>query len=408
MDFREQNILKIAEYFRSGCKETNLLGLELEHFIVDKASGASLAYADGVEKVLQAMQPGYGEAIMSEGHIIGIMHENAVVTLEPAAQFEVSVGPVASVSGLERLYGEFFDSVRPVLEGMNCELRCVGYQPRAKVDDLKLIPKKRYEYMDAYFKTTGSHGKNMMKGSAATQVSIDYKSEADFARKFRVANSIGPLFALLCDNTRFFEGEPFKGRMARTQIWNDVDADRSMVVKGALDRDFGFYEYAEYIYDCPPILIPEGEGQRFTGSAAAAEIYKDRLLNRDEIEHLISMVFPDVRLKTYLEIRMADSMPLSYALAYTALLKGLFYNEYNLDRLYELTFGIGNEDVAAAKLALITKGFEAVVYGRRASEWMKLLYELAEKDLDEPSYLRPFEKPMLSALTVAEMEAQRV
>ncbi|MCL2422020.1 MAG: glutamate-cysteine ligase family protein, partial [Defluviitaleaceae bacterium] len=288
----------------------------------------------------------------------------------------------------------FTAKLAPILDDMGCELVNVGYHPKSRIDELPLIPKERYKYMEAHFKTTGTKGKNMMKGSAASHVSLDYENEADFKRKFRVANILGPLLSFICDNTPVFEGEPFAGRMARTHIWNDVDPARSMVVRDALDSDFGFREYAKYIYDLPPVLLIEGDKTTFTGTRLVSEIFADRKMTNEDMTHVSSMAFPDVRLKSHVEIRMADSMPIGQALAYVALLKGIFYDSTNLDRLYEMTIDVKNSHVTEAKAALMKHGQEAQVYGRRAMDWITELFHMAENSLspDEKEYLMPLKE----------------
>lgn len=357
MDYRDHNLSVMADYFASGCKKEKLFGLELEHFVVDASTCCSLPYDKGVEVLLERLQPLYGEPIFStkeKGRIIGIMGKEAAITLEPAAQLEISIAPSSEIAEVERIYNEFIAILNPILEDMGCKLVYAGYHPKSKVDELPLIPKIRYDYMEKYFATAGTRGKYMMKGTAATQVSIDYSSEEDFSKKFRVANIIGPFLSMMYDNTHIFEGEPFTGKMARTYIWNDVDPARSMVAKGGLDKvPFGFYDYAEYVYDTPPIFIVENGKEKYTGSKPASEIFADRAITTEEVEHIIAMVFPDVRLKTSLELRTTDSVPFESAKAYMNLLNSIFYDEANLNAIYQATLDIGNRQVAALKEGLM-------------------------------------------------------
>jgi len=188
-----------------------------------------------------------------------------------------------------------------------------------------------------------------------------------------------------------FEGEVFPGRMVRTHIWNDVDPARSMVPAGALDGPFGFREYAEYIYDMPPVLLVKN-GEAFSvGTLTNAEYFADKAMTNEDIEHVVSMAFPDVRMKTYLEIRMADSLPIEGALAYMALLKGLFYDAENLAAIHDSVAGVGNTDVAAAKAALMAQGGEGLIYGRQAAGWMDELIAMAAARLgpEDLAYFAP-------------------
>lgn len=356
MNEKKPSVAELIEYFESGCKNEKLLGLELEHFIVDKKTRRSLPYYGGVELLLTRLQPLYGEAIISDmGNIIGVSNERANITLEPAAQFEISAAPSADLSEIKNIYDEFTNIVTPLLDEINCEFVCLGYHPKSIIDELPLIPKSRYNHMYSHFEKTGNCGKNMMKGSAAAQVNIDYSSEADFKKKFRVSCVMGPLIAFICDNTPIFEGKPYDGNMARTYIWNNVDPARSGIPPGALDMDYGFGDYAEYIYNMPDIYVPENESEY--------------------MEHCLSMVFPDVRLKTRLELRMADSMPIDAAMDFMKLLSAMFYNEQRLNDFYKMTEHIKNSDVDEAKASLMRDGQNAVVYGKTAAEWITEIFK---------------------------------
>ena len=382
MNFKEHNISAMAEYFASGCKAEKLLGLELEHFVVDKKSRLSLPYENGVELILKRLQPIYGDPILSEpgpeGRIIGISRLGADITLEPAAQLEISAGPAQQPDELAKIYDEFIELITPILDDMGCELECVGYHPKSKIDDLPMIPKPRYGHMRRYFNTSGNRGKYMMKGSAATQISIDYHNEADFSKKFRVANILSPIFAFACDNAKVFEGEP-SGGMVRTYIWNDVDPVRSLIAKGALDKpNFGFYDYAKYVYEVPPIFLIKNGVPVYTGSTPSSELFASEKVSQEDIEHMTSLVFPDVRIKTTIEIRTMDSMPIKKALAFVELIRKIFYDEQNLDKFYQTTLDIRNHDVAEAKEALLKNGVHAQVYNKHVKEWLDILEKVGK------------------------------
>jgi len=365
----------MVEYFTAGCKNDELLGLELEHFVVRHDTGLSLPYEGGVEEILKRLQPVYGEPTIVNGRIIGIMREGAYITIEPAAQLEVSIGPCKEVSDIGRIYKEFTDKIAPILDEFGCGLVCTGYHPKSKIDTLPTIPKPRYDAMYKYFATVGTHGRNMMKGSAATQISIDIANEGDFKKKFRVANILSPIFSLMCDNTKVFEGEPYQKHMARTHIWNNVDPDRAMIVKNALDKDFGFLDYAKWVYDSPAIIAMDNGEVSYVGKTPVSALFENRKMDTADIEQVLSMMFPDVCLKNHLEIRMADSMPIENALAYTALIKGIFYDSANLDMLYERTLDIKNQDVAHAKVELIEKGKSGFIYGKSAVHWIDEMFK---------------------------------
>ncbi len=391
----EENLKVFINYFKDGIEKekNNNLGFELEHIIVDENNNSISYYGDnGIEKMLEVLSEEYDEKVFSlKGRIIGLNRKNVAITLEPAAQFEVSMGPFDNIKKIKEEYEKFLTPVLKYLNKFNYQISYTGYHPKSKIDDLKLIPKNRYEYMLDYFKNVGEYGKNMMKGSASAQVSIDYYSEEDFIKKFRLANILSPAFSLLTDNTAVFEGEVYDKYMMRTVIWNDTDKDRSMIVKDSLNKKFGFLEYAKYILNSPAILTMENNKATYTKEKPIKDIYKDKIITKEEAEHLLSMFFPDVRLKKYIEIRMADAMPLKYCLGYIALIKGIFYNEDNLNYFLKKTEFVTDEIAAKTKLDLIENGYEADIYKEKADEFIINLLDKAKDALDEEEkeYINP-------------------
>ncbi|MGN0035163.1 MAG: glutamate-cysteine ligase family protein [Coriobacteriales bacterium] len=370
------------------------IGLELEHQIARKGSHAPVSFSGpgGIEDILEALSEGYPERTLSHGHLIGLARADSTITLEPAGQLEISIAPQCSLAGIEAIYAEFRTRLDDVLERFDAEALETGYHPTARARELELIPKDRYRLMDAHFARTGSKGVCMMRGSASTQVSIDYAGEDDAIRKFRVASALGPLLAFVCDNTPVFEGSPSDGRMARTLIWDDVDAERSMVAPGVFEEGYSFHSYADHLMAARPILVMDGQRAVPTFDRTADEVYAHHVMTQDEIEHLLSMFFYDVRLKHYVEIRMVDSLPIRYALAYVALVKGVFYAPDALDEIARGLDGIGEHDVALAKRELERRGYAARVFGRRAWEWLDDLVRLSW------THLEPAERPYLEPL----------
>ena len=203
----------------------------------------------------------------------------------------------------------------------------------------------------------------------------------------------------MCDNTPYFEGTRRPHPMMRTEIWRYCDPDRCNTVPGMLDDGFGFDAYADYILDVPAIVVLDEQGEARYDTRTFGEIYAHTPMNRQEAEHALSMVFPDVRLKTYVEIRPADAMPIPYVMAYAALVKGLFYCEDSLNALAVSCAGIREGDVEDAKTALMKRGYRAFVYDRDAGEMCEELVELARRGLlqiapHEKDYLKPLAEPL--------------
>lgn len=391
---RESNIEAIAEYFESGCTPAQgAVGIELEHTVVhDDLAPVTYSEPYGVQWILRQLQEEYPQATLdAQGDLLGVARPREAVTLEPAAQLELSAGPFTSLADAETTFQAFERTLESVLGPQGERALAIGYHPTAKAESMELIPKRRYRFMNLYLGNIGAYGLCMMRGSASTQVSIDYSSPADCLRKLRIAYALVPLLSLLCDNAPVFEGAPRTHKLVRTQIWRHCDPDRCGLVPGVMEDGFSFRDYAEYILDAPAILAPCAKEEWCYTERTFGEIYAERTMTRAEVEHAVSMFFNDVRLKTYIEIRPADAMPVPYVIAYAALVKGLFYRAENLDALDALFAQVSEADVEQAKTALMAQGYHATVYGRSVAELMDSVVSLAEGGLDaeECPYLRP-------------------
>ena len=224
MDLAGMNIRKITDYFRAGCKEdyNRRIGVEIEHFVI-KEDNTNATYEE-IAELLEALF-GNEQCEYEQRSLLGCVTMEYVISLEPAAQLEISIFPRKTVQELEQIYEGFLKRMESYLGLRHMRLETCGYQPYAKAAELPLIPKRRYEYMDAYFKHTETMGIRMMRGSASTQVSIDYLNEQDFVKKFQLAQMLSPVLALLTENTAVIDGIPVKKHIPRTEIWNQVVED---------------------------------------------------------------------------------------------------------------------------------------------------------------------------------------
>lgn len=407
---RESNVDAIVSYFESGIIAADTpgeLGIELEHTIVhDDLSPVTYSAPHGVEWLLSQLEPSFPKTTRDpEGDLLGVERPGEAVTIEPAAQVELSAGPYLELKDAYQAFEQFEQQLDSILVPVGQRALTVGYHPTATALSLELIPKRRYKFMNLYLGEKGPFGPRMMRGSASTQVSIDYFSTADCLRKLRLAYALVPLFSLVCDNSPVFEGKPRTHELVRTEIWEHCDPDRCGLVPGVMDPSFDLRRYAEYILDTPAILIPCRKEQWCYSERTFGDIYADRTMTRAEVEHAVSMFFNDVRLKTYIEIRPADAMPIPYVIAYAALIKGLFYYAKNLDALEELFAQVDEVAVDAAKKALMEKGYEAEVYGHPVAELADKLMALAREGLaeDDRSYLEPLAQLVAQRVTLADL-----
>ena len=389
----------LVSYFRNGEGSSRCLGVEIEHFIVEKETKEAVPYAGekGVQAILKQLETHYDiRQDYREEDYLGFETDEFTITLEPAAQVEISIAPKESIAGVQQVYEGFRAHLDPILASYGYELCTLGYQPKSRVDELVLIPKERYRLMDAHFAHTGDGhgGREMMRGTASTQISIDYSSEEDFRVKIHAISFLMPFIQLLCDNVENHEGSLFSGHLKRTDIWRRTDPARCGLPPHVFDPSYGYDDYADYLLDMPMILFHKGEITLDTGMDTPKEIYAEREFEKEDVRHVLSMAFPDVRLKSYLEIRGADSLPQDKMLAYCAFIKGILYSEEGLAectrRVRDLK--ITEADVLKAQDSLMEKGFRGTLYGESAEKFAADFLMLAKKALpeEEKAYLRPF------------------
>ncbi|MDD7403643.1 MAG: glutamate-cysteine ligase family protein [Butyribacter sp.] len=420
---QKQNLNKIVQMMYEGCKSegTMNLGVELEHFIVRKDTQTAVCYygRNGMQDILNRLLKSYPNAkgVYERGKdssgtnsslLMGIDAGNFSVSLEPAAQLEISISPRESICEIETIYQEFREHLDFVLDA--CDASCVtmGYHPYQKAEELELIPKERYRVMDAYFAQIGNAGRQMMRATASTQISIDYTSCSDFRKKYQAAYVLTPVFKFLTDCTPVYEGNKNGQLLRRSCIWEEVDSDRTGIVPEAISGEFTFRDYAVYLWNlplvyCPKELLPlsfvrelkETEvSQKISpavGRLTPAQIWKEEEMTNDAIWHMMSMAFPDVRLKNYIEIRGADAMPVSRVLSYAALVKGLLYNKEIIDKIdQEVQLqNITEHHIKKAEQAIQKEGKDAVVYRQNIVLLCKKLLQKAYDFLpkEEKKYL---------------------
>lgn len=391
----------ISEYIRSGESDDTNLGLEIEHFIVND-EGIQIGFHEISELIDKVGRELGAEVIYIDHFPVGYYTGEYSTSLEPSCQFEISINPYSDLKTIESIYREFRSIWDPIFEEKGYHFETKGNLPLVErqiitPDDIPLSPKKRYKYMDAYFRKSGKYGKYMMRASGSAQVSIDYKSEADMVKKLTVLEKISPFLMLMMENktdeASTLPGVEGKTHLLRTQEWDDLDPARTGFVPHSLDSDFGYDKMAEVISRTPLILLTD-EGETVdVGSLSAHDLLENNAIKWEEldtdrrkklIEHFMSMGFFHFRIKKYIEIRVADSVPLDKALGYVALIKGIVYSEKNLGLLNEILSDIKDIETIQNVVEAIEKdGYDAIVYnGRTAGEWAEHLYNLAEKSLD--------------------------
>ncbi|MBR4431267.1 MAG: hypothetical protein IKS75_08235 [Clostridiales bacterium] len=391
----------IVDYIRSGETTGQALGLEIEHFVVND-KGVQIGFDEVTKLIGDVAEDLSAEVIYMDGYPVGYVTTGYSVTLEPACQFEISIDPKSDIDEIKSIYKEFLLLWIPIFESRGYHIITKGNLPLVEAglidpDDIPLSHKKRYKYMDAYFRNSGKYGKYMMRASSSVQISVDYSSESDLVRKLLVLQKISPILMIALENKSYEDSVIEKGsnktHLLRIQEWSDLDPSRTGFYPHSFDEDFGYDKIADVISQTPLILLTDEGETSYVGSSTASDLISDGTIGRDLpdarkkhlIEHFISMGFFHFRIKKYIEIRVADSVPLGRALSYVALIKGLIYSEENLEELETALADINSiEQIEDAIDAIIVSGLDTKIYGdRTAREWYNYLLELANKALTE-------------------------
>lgn len=311
---RRRQIETLIDFFRSHetPSEDHRIGAELEHFLVDADTLETRDYYSpyGGRWLLEELSGSFGWDPVHEGeNILGLSKNGATVTLEPGGQIEFSTNPHRTLAEVHREYDSFLREIVPLLDEVGGRLSCLGYQPKTPVDEINMIPRKKYRLMAEYFDSKGRYAHNMMKGTAATQVALDYADEADFREKMRTAYLVSPALSLLFDNTCSFEGSKYSGHTLRTDIWENCDGSRCGIIPGVLSPNFGYADYASYILNIEPIVLYRNGKAEATGNSEFGSLFDPEDPSNGDIDQVLLMVFPEIRLKRFLEFRSVDSQP---------------------------------------------------------------------------------------------------
>lgn len=370
------------------------VGLELERIVVDDR-GKRLMFSDneagaGIHSVLEKfveLHPSYKQ-VRIDGHLMGFSYSfeapdeafEFAISLEPGAQLEVSAGPAAHTENLLAAIDAFDLELRRVTTLLGRPAKAVGrgYDLTApEPESVELIPKDRYHFMDEYLPRHGKFGRDMMRCSAATQVSVDYTDEPEAMVLEKLATVLGPVLCFAFDNSPVWRAKP-SPRMIRGQIWRVLDPDRCGIVPGSLDADYSFERYCTWLSSIRPILMTDRDQRTYsTGERTSGELMGERVLTEGELQHLASMVWPTFRLKGYLELREMDSLPPAVAVACASFLSALFYDPRLADQLPLDVFAQTEKSVLASRIDLEEHGWDAAPYGVPVEALLDRLVEIA-------------------------------
>ena len=297
----------------------------------------------GVKYMLEGLQR-FGWAPVNEaGYLIALKKDGASISLEPGGQFELSGAPVKSVHDTCKEVSTHLREVKAVADEIGVGFLSLGFRPDTKLEDVPVMPKGRYNIMRAYMPKVGTHGLEMMFRTCTVQTNLDFGSEADMVKKLRVSLALQPVATALFANSPFTDGKLNGYKSFRSRIWLDTDADRTGMLPFAFEEGFGFEQYVDYALDVPMYFVYRG-GNYLDASGKSFRDFLDGKLDilpgeratMADFENHLSTIFPEVRLKQFLEMRGADTGPWSQLCALPAFWVGLLYDEAALDAAWDL------------------------------------------------------------------------
>ena len=338
---------QLVEVIASGEKPRAAWRIGTEHekfgFRLDDLRAPTFDGDRGIEALLQGLQRFGWEAVQEKGRTIALLRDGASVTLEPAGQLELSGAAVETIHHTCVETGTHLNEVAQVAGELQLGFLGMGFQPKWTRDEMPWMPKGRYQIMKNYMPKVGSLGLDIMTRTCTVQVNLDYASEADMVKKFRVSLALQPIATALFADSPFTEGKPNGYLSYRSHIWTDTDGDRTGMLDFVFEDGFGYERYVDYLLDVPMYFFyrdgvyHDASGQSFRDfMAGRLPVLPGQLPTLTDWADHMTTAFPEVRLKKYLEMRGADGGPWSRLCALPAFWVGLLYDDEALDAAWDL------------------------------------------------------------------------
>ncbi|WP_312218257.1 glutamate--cysteine ligase [Brevundimonas sp.] len=403
------------------------IGAEHEKFGFDKSTLRRPAYdgPGGIKAMLDGLTRFGWTPVEEADHVIALERRNAEgfsasISLEPGGQFELSGAPLKDIHDICNETGQHLMEVKQVADQLNLGFLGLGFDPMWRREDIPVMPKGRYDVMRAYMPKKGKLGLDMMLRTCTIQANLDFDSEADMVMKFRTSLALQPIATALFANSPFTEGKPNGFLSARANVWTDTDPDRTGMLDFVFEDGFGYERYADYALDAPMYFAKRGEtyvdlsGQSFRAfiEGKLDALPGDRATVQDWADHLTTL-FPEVRLKQYLEMRGADGGPWSRICALPALWAGILYDAPSLAAAWDLCKDWDIADHERLRRDVTRLGLKAEVNGRSVRDIAVDMVNIAKQGLknrarfsggmvDERGYITELEDIAHSGVTSAD------
>ncbi|HKO90424.1 MAG TPA: glutamate-cysteine ligase family protein [Polyangiaceae bacterium] len=407
-----RSVEDLEQIFRNAEKPRDRfrIGAEAEKFGLDAVSLRPLQYSgqNSILSVFERLQRYYGWTPVSEAlgsPVIALERGEASITLEPGAQLELSGAPWSDVHGIRAEFVDHFQELGAISRELGMCWLSVGFHPTASPDELPWVPKERYGIMQQYLPARGRRGRDMMQRTATVQANLDFASEEDAMRKLRAMLGLSPLFQAMCANSPFREGRVSELKSERLDVWLNMDPQRSGMLPSLWNIKRPRYrDYVEWALDAGMFFIKRGSRLLLNTGQSFRDFLRNgfegqRATHADWFRHL-STLFPDVRLKSTLEIRTCDALPEDLTLAVPALFTGLLYDDRALTEVEELSRSVTLTAALACRSEVPKSGLAGQLGGKPLRGLAERVLEIGRGGLsrrgrlnaqgeDECIYLRP-------------------
>lgn len=397
-----------------------LIGTEHEKLAFAQGSHQPLPFGGerGIFAVLEGFRTRFGWQPVREGeNVIALTRGEASITLEPGGQLELSGAALRSAHETCAELSVHVKEMRAIADDLGVEMLMLGRNPSVPSAQMPWMPKERYAIMHRYLPTRGGLALDMMLGTATVQTNVDYADEADMARKLRVAIGVSPFLTALFATSPFAAGRPSGFISTRAHVWEDTDPDRCGFIPGVFEPGFGYRDYVEYALDVPMFFIHRN-GHYLDYSGRSFRRFMEEGLDgyratmEDWALHLTTL-FPLVRVKQYIELRMADVGPLDMICAFAAITRGLLYDDTALGEAEVLVADLPAAELPVLQADAARRGLRAEALGRPFQAWARDLLRIAQGGLErlnaqdalgenEVKYLAPLLRIVSTGKTLAD------
>jgi len=389
----------LTEYFFKGIKSKHNLriGVEHEKFILNKNTLKPVSYEEhnGIKNILEKLTtigwtPLYDD---NQKTIIALKRGKEAITLEPGGQIELSGAPLDNIHETCEETTNHLKQLKKIGNELNFILLGMGVEPNQALDEIPWMPKQRYDIMKKYMTKVGNLGHHMMKRTCTNQVNIDFFSEEDMIEKLRLMFNLESIATAMFANSPFDQGKISKYKSLRSHFWHDTDSDRTGLLPFVFEKGFCFEKYTDYALNVPMYFINRNhkyiDMTKYTFKEYLNENFNDQddtILLKDWEDHLTTL-FPQVRLKQYLEIRSMDACNWDLICSQPAFWIGILYDDGVLDNVKEITESWTNEDREYLNKIVPQKGLQSTFKEKKLISFAQEFFELSKKGLKKRNRL---------------------